>query len=97
MTQRQTKYFTVWDGTPDGYAFEGFLEELTKAMDTIPEEYREHATVGVSDSGWMEIQYTRPETDLEIQTRIAEHEARQAQAEANELATYQRLKAKYEP
>jgi hypothetical protein len=45
----------------------------------------------------MEIQYTRPETDLEIQTRIAEHEARQAQAEANELATYQRLKAKYEP
>jgi hypothetical protein len=41
MTQRQTKYFTVWDGTPDGYAFEGFLEELTKAMDTIPEEYRE--------------------------------------------------------
>jgi hypothetical protein len=97
MAPRQTKYFTAWDGTPDGYNFAEFLDELAKAMETIPTEHREGVTVSVTDSGWMQIQYSRPETDLEAQARIAEKEAREAQQEANERATYARLKAKYEP
>lgn len=82
-----------------------FLAKIEAIVAQIPVDQRENAYVdwmdgSEYDSGYIDFEYRREETDEEAAAREQE-EARQREAELrvqeyNERVTYERLKAKYE-
>ena len=96
---KQEKYDGEWPPTAAVECIAWFAEKLA----TIPEAYRTTATIEIdsvggeeSHYGRIEISYTRPETDKEMNAREAQ-QLRNAEAiKARELAALATLKAKYD-
>lgn len=82
-----------------------FIEFLQETLESIPPEYRSNAEIDIdSVGGWegehhseLTITYSRPETDAEMQERLASYERERLQRENNERGALAALKAKYEP
>ncbi len=79
-----------------------FMAWLDKAITAIPEEYREAARFEIDTSSSygdycasVEVSYCRPETDAEWDARKAHVMQRVQQAESEQRAEFERLKAKF--
>ena len=89
---------------PEGWSEEDiplvrFAEQLQAALDSIPVECRASAVLHIQGYEWcndLSIQYLAPETDKEMQRRIAEEADSEARRQDAERATYERLRAKFE-
>lgn len=106
--ERRTIQVSVFDGEqydggwPDGTLIK-VIEWFQGKLAEIPEEYRQSATCDISSSpnwgdshcGRIEIDYWRPETDEEMQARLAEYKAEAERNRSQELATLAALEAKY--
>lgn len=85
-------------------SFQKVLDSLLDVQDSIPEEFRDAAYCQI-DSGtqWdqcyaeIEIGYSRPETDAEVEARVSERKRDDADEIAVAWQRYQELKAKFEP
>jgi hypothetical protein len=79
------------------------MAQLQALLEQVPIEYRDQCYIGTeSEGGWegehhttVEVYYERPETDAEMQERIAEEQRRQSEAAAQERALYENLKRKF--
>jgi hypothetical protein len=110
MAKRETIRITLFDGgynetvmsVPDAVKW---LQEL---LDQIPEEYRAESVFQVekesgyydeSDTLIFKVFYDRPETDAEVEERVAAEAASRAtyarQLEARERAEFERLRVKF--
>lgn len=77
-----------------------FLDQITKGIERIPPEYREAATVELvgdyDECSRLALKYSRPETEQEIAARVAAALAYAKSKQAQERATYEALKRKFE-
>ena len=107
MTKRERKKVTVFSAESgnNGWLPENFQQAiawLQEKFDSIPAEYRETATIEI-DSGTyydstyssLEIEYFRPETDEEMNSRVANQQSRAEEERRREIDLLERLKAKY--
>jgi hypothetical protein len=84
----------------DKHGIKGPMVWAQSLLDAIPKEFWDQARITMFDdreSGWyLDISYTRPETDLDRQNDDRRRREAEAARHAEEFAQYQRLKAKYE-
>lgn len=103
--ERQPVSIEIFDLTDVGefeWTPSEFIKWVTDAIADVPEEFRESVRIcgkeeyGECDS-WTVVtaNYTRPETDVEFMTRIENTSMWARQKDMQDLALYQRLKAKF--
>jgi len=86
----------------DAGSLDRVIASLLKIRESIPSEYRANAFCEIGsymshDNSYatIEIGYSRPETDAEMDARIGDDEARRIAMESNERAVLARLQEKY--
>ena len=96
----------VWDfmpGWPSDSKVVDFIAWLDGVINDIPTEYRKVAGIKIdSISGYegehhaeVMVSYERPETDEEMEARVARNERRNRDIETRERQDYARLRKKY--
>jgi hypothetical protein len=102
IVRKEVADWSTWDDCGEELAsLPEFIAELQRLLDKIPPEYREQAKVSLRASGdyagaYLNVTYDRPETDAEIETRLAQHQQYKAEQEARERRMLVALKAKYD-
>lgn len=76
------------------------IERLQACLESVPREYRDSAKVRIWASGdyasaYVEVNYTRPETDEEIAAKEEREKRYQLERERREREEFERLKKKY--
>lgn len=89
----------VFSETPDEWPLADFLSMINSAVEKIPQEFRAATRVelkgGHDESTYLDISYTRPETEREAASRMERTARFSQEQESRDLATYEYLKAKF--
>lgn len=89
----------------DGMTVDGLVAWAEAIRNQVPQQYREASRLdykvgGYDESESLRVRYKRPETDedrrLDRERRERERREYEARRHAEEYATYERLRAKYE-
>lgn len=84
---------------PDIWSLSDFEDLLSGFLDAVPEARRESARVelcgGYEESTYLKISYVAPETDESRLIRIGHALMEAMKKKANDIATFERLKAKF--
>jgi hypothetical protein len=80
-----------------------FIQFLQYQLDQVPAEYRDSAKIEIgcdycydSANATIEVYYTRPETDEEMDARVNRKARWQAEADAKDRKHYEALKKRFE-